>query len=104
LRAGRQDRIGRAAGIDAQQQRDQPAHDHRIRVGFVDDAPVLATRIEPDLRLAARHAVLRNAFFRRDVGQLPAELDDVLVALQPRVEQRELVDDLLLLVLDGGKV
>ena len=52
--------------------------------------------VDPHARLAALDDVLLGAVLRRDGRQLVAQRDQVVVLVEPVVEDRELIDDLLL--------
>ena len=97
------DVAGVAAGVEGDQERDQPAHDVGVALAaHAENGSVLrrfGAGLEPDLARAAANLVgLRP----RRVGQRlhhAAEFDDVAVALVPIVEKLEVRDDLV----EGGQ-
>ncbi|KAG1447114.1 hypothetical protein G6F57_017151 [Rhizopus arrhizus] len=92
-RFGVQDLLGRAPGIHAQGQEDQAGDDGRVTDGMEAQRLRVASRRDPDHRLAAEQAVLLGLPFLREGRQLAAEVDQVLVALGPVAEEAEFLGD-----------
>ena len=104
LRVDAQDLVGRLARIDGEQDCDQPTHDVSIAVPDEEEARGAAIGIDgrrkPDLADAALHLVDCIPHVVGKGLQLPAELDDIAVAILPVVEKLEILTD----VLETGRV
>ena len=92
------DLLRRVAGIQRQQDRDQPAHDMRIAVAEIIQHGLVAVAAvdllgEPDLAGAALHLVGGGMLGFRHRIQRAAEFDDVPVAVVPVVQQRKIIPD-----------
>lgn len=97
---GFQDGLRREAGVRPQQDRDQAADNCGIAGGLKVQQAIAHLRAQPNLRLAAFDLVLVRLEFLREVGELAPEVNDVLIAVHPVIEEFELVDDFLMDGLD----
>src|SRR5690606_25610437 len=92
-RFGGQDLFGAAAGVHPQGQDDEAGDDGRVADGGEFQARGVAGGDDPYHRLAAMEAVVFGFQRFREVGQLAAQVDQVLVALGPVAEEGEFVAD-----------
>src|SRR5690606_26824303 len=93
---------GAAAGVDAQGEVDQAGDDGRVADGGEVEARCVAGGDDPDHGLAAVQAVGFGPVVFGEVGELAAQVDQVLVALGPVAEEGEFVADGGLGGLGGG--
>jgi len=85
-----------SAAVKAQQQGDQSRHNGRVTDGPKLESPVSFVSDKPDLGLTTANAILLAAKLFRKLGQSAAQVDQVLVAVHPVVEQGEFIDNFLL--------
>ena len=81
------------AGVNTDQQGNQPGHDGRIRVGADAQGVAVTVDVQPDTGLAATEQILVGFFILGQRLELAPQVDQVLVAVQPFGEQAEVVDD-----------
>jgi hypothetical protein len=95
------------AGIEREQDRDQPAHDMGVAVADDSSAPALAVRLrsshtwlasqtwlaQPCTLLSSHSSSRSNAIGLRHRRQRAAEFDDVPVAVVPILQQLEIIPD-----------
>lgn len=98
---GLQNVVGRLAIEDTHKEGDHAFGDEAVGVGGEVDFSVCKVGVEPDLRLAAFDNAVGGLFFFGEGCEFFSEVDDVLIALGPVLEEVELVEELLLLVGDG---
>ena len=89
----RHDLIPCPAGIDPQQERNQPLNDGGIRRPYEEQPPVPLLGLKPDLALAAGNPVAIVLPVLRKGWKFTPQLDDVLVPFHPVVKERQLVTD-----------
>ena len=98
-RVDRDHRLRVQPGIERMQDRDQPAHDQRVRIAGEVEARARAfavdPRHDPDLARAALDLGRRHPQRRVERRHRPAELDHVAVAVLPVVEELEVGGDRL---------
>src|SRR5690349_19522287 len=109
-RVEREDLARRAVRVQLEQQCDQALDDVRVRIAAQLEPRRRAgvqRRRQPHLRHAAAHLVRLGALGLRQRRQLAAELDQVAVALLPRPELAEVLDqfiDVHAVILGSGRI
>ena len=82
------------ARVGAQQHGYEAGNDGCVAGRLQEELPVPLLGAKPDLCLAAPNLVLVRLTGCRELGQLSAKIDNVLVTVHPVVEEFKLVDDL----------
>ena len=97
---GGQDLARALAGIEREEDRDQPAHDVGVAVALEGQRRAVgAVRLhvghQPDLAGAAAHLVGLGVRRLGERRQVASELDHIAVAIVPLVEQLEILNDVV---------
>ena len=102
IRRRRDDVGGWLAAIDANQYRDQAGNDGRIADRLKLETFRILLGLQPDLGLASMYPVYLGAPVIGKFRQILAEVDDVLVSIDPVIEETEFLDQIRLCQLNLG--
>ena len=91
---------GLEPGIGPQQERDQAGDNGRVAGRYQVQPSVSRLGMEPNLGLAALYLVPVSFEFLWEFGKPATEVDDVLVAIHPVVEELEFLNNLPVHLLD----
>jgi hypothetical protein len=98
FRVGLGDFARRLAGIEGEQDGDEPTHDVRVAIAPESEHRLAVPRgllDQPDLARAAAHLVFVVVLGRRQRRERLAELDDIAIAVLPIVEEAEILNQIL---------
>ncbi len=96
VEVGCENLLRRAAVEYADEQRDDALGDDGIAVGRIVDLAPFEPCVDPNPRLTAVDEVAVGAVRRVDRRQCVAQFDQIVVFVEPVVEDRELADDFVL--------